>query len=65
MEDEKTNKETQGQAGLIKRIAEKKQFEMIEKWIAQGDIEFTQLKERQQSAIEKYREKAKKAKRAG
>ena len=65
LEDEKTNKETQGQAGLIKRIAEKKQFEMIEKWIAQGDIEFTQLKERQQSAIEKYREKAKKAKRAG
>lgn len=38
---------------------------MIEKWIAQGDIEFTQLKERQQSAIEKYREKSKKAKRAG
>lgn len=65
LEDEKTNKETQGQACLIKRIAEKKQFEMIEKWIAQGDIEFTQLKERQQSAIEKYREKAKKAKRAG
>ena len=62
LEDEKTNKETQGQACLIKRIAEKKQFEMIEKWIAQEDIEFTAP---QQSAIEKYREKAKKAKRAG
>lgn len=59
--DEEANKETQGQSLLIKRLAEKRQFEMIEKWIAQGDIDFTQLKERQQSAIEKYREKANKA----
>ena len=59
--DEEENKKTQGQTLLIKRIAERKQFEMIEKWIAQGDIDFAQLKEKQQNAIEKYREKLKSA----
>lgn len=59
--DEEAKKETQGQPLLVKRIAEKKQFELIEKWIAQGDIDFTQLKGRQQNAIEKYRERAKRA----
>lgn len=53
LEDEKTR----GQPLLIKRINEKKQCAMIEKWIAQGDIDFTQLKEKQQSAIEEYRKK--------
>lgn len=61
LSDDKNNQKTPGQPLLIKRIAEKRQFEMIEKWIAQGDIDFTQLKEKQQNAIEKYREKAKSA----
>ena len=59
--DAEANKKAQRQSVLIKRITEREQFEMIEKWIAQGDIDFTQLKERQKSAIEKYREKADKA----
>ncbi len=36
---------------LIRRYQEKKQLEMIEKWIQKGEIDFSQLKEKQQKAI--------------
>ena len=40
---------------LIRRYQEKKQLEMIEKWIQMGEIDFSQLKEKQQEAIERQR----------
>lgn len=40
---------------LIRRYQEKKQLEMIEKWIQMGEIDFSQLKEKQQKAIESQR----------
>lgn len=42
---------------LIKRFNEKRQLEMIEKLIQQGDIEIGQLKEKQREAVLKNRER--------
>lgn len=44
-----------GHQPLIRRYQEKKQLEMIEKWIQMGEIDFSQLKEKQQEAIERQR----------
>lgn len=52
---EKQNGKQQGHQPLIRRYQEKKQLEMIEKWIQMGEIDFSQLKEKQQKAIENQR----------
>ena len=44
-----------GHQPLIRRYQEKKQLEMIEKWIKKGEIDFSQLKEKQQKALENQR----------
>lgn len=55
---EKENAGNSSYQPLIKRVVEKKQFEMIEKWIQQGDIQFEELKDKQKEAILNQREKA-------
>lgn len=44
-----------GHQPLIRRYQEKKQLEMIEKWIQMGEIDYSQLKEKQQKAIKDRR----------
>ena len=52
---EKQNEKQPGHQPLIRRYQEKKQLKMIEKWIQMGEIDFSQLKEKQQKAIEAQR----------
>lgn len=52
---EKQNGKQPGHQPLIRRYQEKKQLEMIEKWIQKGEVDFSQLKEKQQKAIESQR----------
>ena len=52
---EKQGDKQPGHQPLIRRYQEKKQLEMIEKWIQMGQIDFNQLKEKQQEAIKKQR----------
>lgn len=54
---EKENAGKSNYQPLIKRIVEKRQFEMIEKWIQQGDIQFEELKDKQKEAILNQRKK--------
>ena len=48
---EKQNDNQPGHQPLIRRYKEKDQLGMIEKWIQMGEIDFSQLKEKQQKAI--------------
>lgn len=41
----------------VKRINEKQQLELLDKWVIDGKITFSELKSKQQEAIIRYREK--------